>query len=171
MNKSTKIDIKKWYTASKMVISKNLMDLLQKASLKKDSTSMHSKDCVVNYQCFKHFFAAVNCQKAKTMASLESCLRYNKKRIKYYALFVVVTIGIMVGIDFGLSGTNECFNTYSMLAQLFDANGSYQYLCYQNEVNHPLAVAFTLLVTFHILLSIFLFHVAQTIIHRKQETK
>ena len=88
---------------------------------------------------------------------------YNCNRLIFYVLIGIVTIGIMVGIDSLLLETNQCFNTYAMFAQLF-TNKSYQYLCYQNEIRYALAVAFILMITFHGLFAIFLFHIIQFII-------
>ena len=41
---------------------------------------------------------------------------------------------------------NPYFNTYAMLAQLVHPDESYQYLIYQEEINHSLVVALTLMV-------------------------
>ena len=90
-----------------------------------------------------------------------SCCKYNWYRSIWYLLIVIITICIMVGIDYGLKDTNKCLNTYWMFVQLFNPNGSYQYLCYQSEIKYSLPTAFILIFTFHGLFAICLFHFIQ----------
>eukprot|EP01084_Bolivina_argentea_P315893 547439_1 len=97
-----------------------------------------------------------------------SCCHYNLYRLKFYMLIVVITICIMIGVDYGLRYTNKCFNTYYMFAELFSSKGSYEYLCYQNEIKYSLAIAIILMLTFHTLFSVTLFHICQTIIFKQK---
>eukprot|EP01083_Nonionella_stella_P139337 424870_1 len=98
----------------------------------------------------------------------ESCCKYNWKRFNYYLFLPFCTIGIMAVVDyFALLNTNTCLNTYSILAQILNPTGSYQYMCYQDEIDYALAVAFILMVTFHALFAIFIFHVVQAVYFKK----
>lgn len=97
-----------------------------------------------------------------------SCCKYNWHRSIWYLLIIIITIGIMVGVDYALKETNKCFNTYSMFAQLFNPNQDYQYLCYQNEIEYSLLSAFILLFTFHAIFAIILFHLIQSIIIKQK---
>lgn len=89
------------------------------------------------------------------------CLSYNWNRAGFYIILTVISIASMGGVDYLLSDRNPYFNTYAMMAQLIDPNGSYQYLWSQDEIDHSLAVALMMLVTLHILFALFLFHIIQ----------
>ena len=99
----------------------------------------------------------------------KSCCNYNCHRLIWYILIAVITICIMVGVDYGLLNTNKCLNTYAMFAKLFTPNANYNYLCYQNEIKYSLLTAFILMFTFHGLFAILLFHIIQFIIIKQKD--